>query len=164
MNVKSRELISKIARELFDLAKDLALFAEEFAFTPYGQLRYHKIPRTTYYRKLEKFEKHGLVKKIRRKYGNDYVLTEQAKRLRKNPSRKIARTDGLSTVVIFDIHEDKHKARDNFRRYLIKNGYTQIQKSVFISPFKIFTELKEFAEELGTTQNITFLSGRIDRQ
>jgi CRISPR/Cas system-associated protein endoribonuclease Cas2 len=91
-------------------------------------------------------------------------LTEKAKHLRSKPRLKIQRSDNLSTIITFDIPEDKHRARDNFRRYLIKNGYTQIQKSVFISPFKIFDEMTEFMKELGIENNVTSISGRIDHK
>ncbi len=156
-------IVYKVAAELFDLAKVLGGIMDEIAFTPYGQLRINKIPRTTYYDKLKRFERHGLVKKVRKSYGNVYVLTDRAKQLRGKPRIKARRLDGLSTVIIFDIPEDKHKARDNFRRYLIKNGYTQIQKSVFISPFKVFLQLRDFIYELGIVPQVTILSARVDQ-
>jgi DNA-binding transcriptional regulator PaaX len=156
------KILNKIAEELFALAKDLGEMGTEFVFTPYGQLRINKIPRTTYYRKIRQFEKRGLVKKIRKPNGNFYALSAKAKELRRSPRIKINRTDGFSTIIIFDIPEDKHKVRDNFRRYLIKNGYTQIQKSVFISSCQVFRELKEFIEELNIVSNVTIISGRVD--
>lgn len=156
------ELIIKMAEELFDFIKELGLSMNEFIATPYGKLRVHNIPRATYYYQLKKFEKRGLIKKVRKQYGATYVLTERAKQLRIKPRQKMNRTDGLSTIIMFDIPEEKHKARDNFRRYLIKNGYVQIQESVFISPCRIFDELKEFIKELGIKTNVTVVSGKID--
>jgi DNA-binding transcriptional regulator PaaX len=112
---------------------------------------------------LQKFEKHGLLKKSDSSKRQGYNLTELAKQLGNSPSIKIHRKDGLATVILFDIPEDKHKARDRFRRYLLRNGYTQIQKSVFISPFEIFEELRQFINEMDIKRNVTFISGRIDR-
>ena len=161
--MSKKEYSYKIAEELFDMAKTLGLVLSEIAFTPYGQLRIRKVPRTTYYRRLEKFEKNGLVTRVRKPYGTDYILTDKAKKLRQMPAVKTDRADGFSTIIIFDVPEEKHRARDNFRRYLIRNGYTQIQKSVFISPFKIFDELKEFAKELKIEANILIIAGKIEQ-
>ncbi|MEO8065851.1 MAG: CRISPR-associated endonuclease Cas2 [Candidatus Doudnabacteria bacterium] len=160
--MNKNEALRRAAEELFAMAKDLGQFAGEIIFTPYGKLRINRIPRSSYIFQLKKFEKAGLIKKDRKKYGANYVLTDEAKRLRARPLQKARRSDELSSIIIFDIPEEKHKARDNFRRYLIKNGYTQLQKSVFISPFEIFDELKEFIDELGIKEHITFLSGRVN--
>lgn len=159
-----KRLINKIAEEMSQLAIDLGLLMAEIAFTPYGQLRLNRISRTTYYRKLQKFERHGLIKRTKTSQGYVYRLTQRAKRLRRNPAHKDNREDGLSTIIMFDIPEEKHQARDNIRRYLIRNGYTQIQKSVFISPFKISSELKDFSQELGIKSNMIFISGSIDHR
>jgi CRISPR-associated endonuclease Cas2 len=158
-----KKLILLAAEDLFELAKNVGELLEEIIFTPYGKLRIGGVPRTTYYHKLERYERHGLVKKVRKKYGNHYILTEKAKQLRKNPRIKINRTDDLSTIIMFDIPEEKHKARDTFRRFLLKNGYTHLQKSVFISPFKIFGELKDLAKELKIDRDITVISGKVDQ-
>ncbi|MDP4001009.1 MAG: CRISPR-associated endonuclease Cas2 [bacterium] len=161
--MEGKEVLKIVAEELFDMAKNLGELATEIVFTPYGKLRIHGIPRTTYYRKLKKFQKNGLVRKVRKSYGTDFVVTEKARQLRRNPRVKLNRTDGMSTIIMFDIPENKHKERDNFRRYLLKNGYTQIQKSVFISPFKRTDELRGFAEELKIEKNVFLISGKIDQ-
>src|SRR3989344_5444271 len=142
-----RELLFKIAEELFYMAKGLGEAAGEMIITPYGALPMRAMTRDKYYYNLKKFRKHGLVKK-NIKNGN-YVLTDKAKALRSRPSKKLDRQDGMSTVVLFDIPEEKKLARENFRRYLVRNGYTQIQKSAFISPYKISDELLEYIKELG---------------
>ncbi len=161
--MKRYEFLNKVGEEFLQIAKDLDWFMSEARLGPYGQIRYAKISKAGYYRKLYKFEQAGLVKKVRKKYGNAYVLTEKAKRLRQRPSKKINRNDGLFTIIMFDIPEGKHKERDNFRRYLIKNGYTQIQKSVFVSPFRIFHEIKEFAKELNLESHISVIAGKLEQ-
>ncbi|MEJ0021492.1 MAG: CRISPR-associated endonuclease Cas2 [Candidatus Doudnabacteria bacterium] len=161
--MNNKELAYEIAVEMFAMAEDLGLLIEDIVFTPYGKLKIHRIPRTTYYRRLERFEKNGLVTKVRKHDGSAYILTDKAKKLRQKPLVKMNRTDGQSTIIMFDIPEEKHRARDNFRRYLIRHGYTQIQKSVFISPFQIFDELKEFAEELKIDSNISIVAGKIEQ-
>jgi CRISPR-associated endonuclease Cas2 len=157
------KVLLRIAEELFYMAKGLGQAMGEIVFTPYGQLRLTNIPRMTYYNRLQKYERHGLLKKIRTKQGNTYVLSEMGKRLRRKATVKQDRNDGFSTIIMFDIPEEKHKSRDNFRRYLIKNGYTQIQKSVFVSPFKIFEDMKLFAKELKIEKNIMVMAGKIEQ-
>lgn len=157
------KVLARAVDELFDFAKELGLFMGEIAFTPYGKLRINRIPRSTYYSRIYKFERQGLIKKIHKTTGNVYILSDKAKQIRKSPSQKINRKDSLSSVVIFDIPEEKRKARDSFRRYLLKNGYTKIQESVFVSPFMVFSEMLEFVKELKIIPNVTFLSAKIDR-
>lgn len=163
MKQATKAVLYAVGAELFDMAKELGLLMGEIMFTPYGQLRIHKIPRSTYYDRIRKYERQGLIRKVRKSYGNAYILTEKAKHLRKLPLVKINRNDGFSTLIIFDIPEEKHKARDNFRRYLIKQGYTQIQKSAFISPFKVSDQLKDFIHELGLSSNITLFAAKTEQ-
>ncbi len=162
-HMSNQKNLNIIAKELFFMAKQLGQVMSDIAFTPYGQLRIRKIPARTYYYNLKKFERNGLIKKVKKPEGAMYILTERAKLLRSKPNRKVSRTDGLATIIMFDIPEENRNARDVFRRYLVKNGYTQIQKSVFISPFSIFDELKEMIDQLGIKSNVTLISGTIDR-
>lgn len=161
--MRTKAIFTKIATELFDLAKDMGQLVSDIVFTPYGKLSIHNMhmSRATYYRKLKKFEQNGLIKKMRKPVGVVYILTEKAKQLRKRPTVKILRTDGFSSVVLFDIPEDKHKARDTVRRFLIRNGYTQIQKSVFISPFKVSQDFKNLVNELDLKPNVKLLEARL---
>ena len=86
-------------------------------------------PRSTYYYKLRKFKKQGLLKpQNRKKYPNTLILTDKGRELIKKSKAAVKRTDGLSTIVLFDIPEEKRKARDTLRRYLIRSGYTTIMR------------------------------------
>lgn len=154
----------QLAEEFVQFLKDIGQAYVEFVTTPYGQLRIHSIPRTTYYYNLRRFEQKGLLKKKPgSKEKSRLVLTEMGRACLKRNPLKQRRTDGLSTLVIFDIPESKHRERNIFRRYLIRQGYTLIQKSVLISPFKISPELKELAQELKITNYITTLSAKINQ-
>jgi DNA-binding transcriptional regulator PaaX len=163
--MNKRELANKLSFEMFEFARSLGELTGDIVFTPYGRLRLNKRPaqKMTYYRRLKKYEKHGLLKKISKSTGDIYTLSAKAKQLRREPTIKELRGDKLSTIVMFDIPESQHRARDNFRRYLIRNGYTLIQKSVFISPFQVPEELLNFAKELGILSGLTVLSARIER-
>ena len=160
---RPNEILNKVVIELIEFAKDLGRVMSGIAFTPYGQLRLVEYPRSQYYYKISKFQKHGLIKKVRKGQQSNYVLTPKAKQLALAPTTKHDRSDGLSTIVIFDISEDKHNARNMLRRYLIRNGYTQIQKSVFISPFKVSDDMQRFIKEIDVEGCVSFISGKIDR-
>ena len=153
----------KIVDDLFDFIEAVADSKRRVYLYAFGRMPRNRLAETTYYYNLRKFQKHGLIKKVRKNKRIVYEITKRAKQLRARPSVKEDRSDGFSTFVMFDIPEDKHKVRDTFRRYLIRNRYTQIQKSVFISPFKAFQELIELTKELELEHNVIFISGKINR-
>src|SRR3989338_4849327 len=130
MDNTSARITKRIFEEFVEFAKSIGEFAETVAFTPYGHLSIHsmRVPKTTYYYKLRKFEKAGLIKKDRKKYANNFLLTSKGKFLVNKKSVIKPRNDGFSTIVIFDIPEERGRERTIFRRYLLRNGYTQLQK------------------------------------
>jgi DNA-binding transcriptional regulator PaaX len=154
----------RTAEELYNFLNDVAHMKGDLYFYAYGGVPRGRITAGGYYYKLRKFKKLGLVKKIIKNNKIAYELTEKARHLRRQPSVKIDRNDGLSTIVMFDIPESKHNARDSFRRFLLRNGYVQIQKSVFICPFVLSRNIKELIAELGIEKNVTLVSGKIDRE
>lgn len=152
----------RIAQEFLDFLKDMGELAEEIALTPYGKLRLNPIPRTTYYYNLRRFQNQGYLKKERKRYASNFVLTAAGKELIRRNMPKTKRNDGFATFIIFDIPEEKSKERTVFRRYLIRNGYVQMQKSVLISPLKLSLEVKELLNELKIRKFVMIISGRID--
>lgn len=78
------------------------------------------------------------------------------------PVTKNHRSDGFSTIIIFDIPEEKSRQRTIFRRYLQKNGYTLLQKSVLIAPFALSRDVKELIEELDIRRHISVIDGKIN--
>ncbi|MFH0960253.1 MAG: hypothetical protein V1897_16290, partial [Pseudomonadota bacterium] len=91
-----------------------------------------------------------------------YILTNKGKQLLAKPKKIDRRSDGFSTLIIFDIPENKSKERFIFRRYLVRNGYTQLQKSVLISPDKFDPDTKDLIQELGIKPFVTVISGKVD--
>ena len=134
---------------------------EDIMFRSYSEIDI-EVPRTTYLRKLNKFERHGLVRKRRTNSGHVFVITPKAKFLRHKAISKVLREDGNSTLVIFDIPEEKHNARDTLRRYLVRSGYTQIRESCFLSPFKIAEDLKSLISQLKLRENVSVFSAKSD--
>ena len=96
-----------------------------------------------------------------------YEITNlgRAKNLRWNYRQlpKIARKDGLATIVIFDIPETRRKVRDFLRRFLKENEFIQLQKSVFIGRFYLGPEFKEVIKELKLELCVSILEGRVIR-
>lgn len=117
----------------------------------------------TYYQSLNRLEKRGLIRKL--KNPNDeafYQITVQGQKLLKKPLKRINRKDGFSTLVAFDIPETKRRQRNIFRRFLVRNGYTIIQKSLLVSPHEIDHELLELITELKIRPFIKIVSGKFD--
>lgn len=60
-------------------------------------------------------------------------------------------------VLFFDIEETNRAVRDKFRETLRRLGFGQFQKSVYLSPFPIEKEMKEFIENLGLRERACLL-------
>ena len=150
------------ARAMWDLLEIISKTVEgdRIIFRSYTQMRWMNMTRSGYHKKLKRFEKHGLVRKKKLGNGHVFEITAKAKFLRSKAITKKSRTDGHSTLIIFDIPEEKHNARDTLRRYLIKSGYTQIQESCFLSPFQVFDDLKDLIEELKLQKNVSVFSAK----
>ncbi|MEK7503941.1 MAG: hypothetical protein AAB550_00350 [Patescibacteria group bacterium] len=62
--------------------------------------------------------------------------------------------DGKWRLVFFDVAEFDRKKRDQFRKYLKQLEMEQFQKSVFISPYDIFDQVKYLREVLNIPNTI----------
>jgi len=160
--MSSKRAAAKAAWELWQMVASFGLDSDKVTFESHGRMK-PIFPRSTYTTKIKRFEARGLLKKQKTSKGYIFHITGKANKLRQAASNKTLRDDGMSTLVIFDIPENKHRARDIFRRNLIKNGYTQIQKSCFISPFKISQNLKELIIELGLRNSVTIFSAKVNQ-
>ena len=146
--------------ELLGMLSELDEFTTDMIL---GCLSLHpKIPRSTYYTTLNRLQKQGLVKKKRRGKIFTVALTLAGKKLLDKHLKLEHRTDGLSTIIIFDVPEEHRRAREALRRYLLRNGYIALQESVMLSPNKIDQGLKELLVEFKIGNYVSILSGRID--
>jgi len=157
--MSSKRAAAKAAWEILEI---ISQKGEEVIFKAHGEMSWLNLSRSGYHKKLKKLEKHGLVKKKRTPLGDVFEITPKAKLLRRKAITKQARTDGLSTLIIFDIPEDQHNVRDTLRRYLVRSGYTQIRESCFLSQFQISRDLKELIDELKVKSDITIFSARMN--
>ena len=60
-------------------------------------------------------------------------------------------------IVLFDVPEDKKRARDIFSSKLKRLGFITLQKSVFIYPHECFDILKKLAEEYDIREYVRFI-------
>ena len=60
-------------------------------------------------------------------------------------------------VLFFDIEEKNKRTRDLFRGRLYELGFGKLQQSVYISPFPIEEEMREFIESLGLKEKVYLL-------
>ena len=70
---------------------------------------------------------------------------------------KSIKWDGKWRVIIFDIPEESEEKRDFFRYLLKKNGYVQLQQSVYISPYPMNREAIIYLRETGLINYIRIL-------
>lgn len=156
-----KKTLNKAGWEILEFIKEGAELAATIAFTPYGKLR---IRPATYYRTLRQLNEKGLVKQIRRGRVNFFSISPAGRKLLNQRAQRIRRTDGFSTVVIFDIPEEQARQRTLFRRYLRQNGFALLQKSVFISSDQPVEMLKEVVGELGLKNFVTLIEGKISQK
>src|SRR3989344_533491 len=148
MRKETKRKLTEAGKVLLEIGSDLGELSYRIVFEPY-RLSIHNMHVPTYYRNIHSLEKNGLIKKRKVSGRSNYRITEAGKKmLRARPIQKKRRVDGYSTLIIFDIPEEKSKARTSFRRYLIKNGYAQFQKSTFISPYELTEDILDLAREL----------------
>jgi DNA-binding transcriptional regulator PaaX len=159
--MSSRRAAALAMWELFAIT-DKTGEGDRFVFRSYGQMSWTNISRSGYKKRLVRFEKYGLLKKTKTSQGHVFEITAKAKFLRHKAVSKQSRTDGFSTLIIFDIPEDKHNARDTLRRYLIRSGYTQIRESCFLSPFQISQDMKDLIAELKLQSNVSVFSAKMN--
>ncbi|MBI2634027.1 MAG: hypothetical protein HYW80_01815 [Parcubacteria group bacterium] len=70
--------------------------------------------------------------------GQKAISRRELSRMRVEKPR---RWDGFWRMVIFDVPETKKDARDAFRRELVRLGFWQFQRSVFLHPFPCENEI-----------------------
>lgn len=97
----------------------------------------------------------GSIKIILKRRGQEVVLNYKLKELQ---IKKPKHWDRKWRIVMFDIPHSKRRARDAFRAKLKSLGFYQLQKSVFIYPFKCEDEIDFICEILDIRQHVLFLT------
>lgn len=112
---------------------------------------------------LHRLKQQGLIKERHKKrFVFDLTLAGRHKLLMQKISKtRIESKNNRSTIVIFDIPEEKTKHRTFLRRLLIKNGFINLQKSVLISRFELSQEFFTLLTELKIRQYVTIIKGQV---
>ncbi len=102
------------------------------------------------YSGFKNLERRGIITKVG---GDRYKLTPKGKKWHKIVSIKYfssknKKWDGKWRVVIFDIPQELHKNRNNFRHKLKYLGFYMFQKSVFVLPYPCEEELGYICQDL----------------
>ena len=75
------------------------------------------------------------------------LLTSQGKEKALKVKRKFAqgikRKDGKWVMIMYDVPENKKKARHFLRQTLLSLGYQCLQKSIWVSPYDVYKETEE---------------------
>ena len=109
-------------------------------------------------------QRKGLIKKKKTSSGFVYELTISGRQkllLSSIPKNKWSSKDENSCIVIFDIPESKRKYRRFIRRFLLKNGFINLQKSVLIGPEFLPKEFQELLDEWNLRSNVTMIKGQV---
>ena len=70
------------------------------------------------------------------------------------------RWDRQWRIVIFDIPQELHRQRNNFRNKLKNLGFYMLQKSVFVLPYPCEEELGYICQDLGITDYVDIITAR----
>lgn len=132
----------------------------------YGDLRksykIEKKRRRKKYTQIARLKKAGY---LRSEKGNDgrwyYTLTSKgwtiALQYFITEARNQKRWDGKWRILIFDIPEKNKHLRNRLRRVLQQCGFQYLQKSVWLTPYDVFEQMKELLNLLGVRPYTMFL-------
>jgi len=98
-----------------------------------------------------KLQKNGYLKKLRVKDKTSVMLTskglEKIFTIKMKSMERKKRKDKKWQMVLFDIPEEKRKARDYFRKALQYLSYKRLQKSIWVCPYDVLKETKDIIKK-----------------
>jgi DNA-binding transcriptional regulator PaaX len=147
--------------KIFEIIKDIGYLLPGFE-TKHEYIK--RLRRATYYGTIDRLERRGLVKKEKVRNQVKVLITEKGKAFSFGIKRLHLekRKDGLSTIIIFDVPEQYKRERQYFRRKLVQNKFTLIQKSVLISGYAYPSQLRQLEKDLKIDKWIRHMAGRIE--
>jgi len=166
-----KEIIKLTAKEVLLSIFDLALpFFESSNIYRASARKFRdemNFGRENYVEKIKYLKRHGLIETFVEGKDKYYEVTPMGlSRINsfKSDITKIERPelwDGKWRVVLFDIIE-KHKIeRDTLRNKLIKIGFQQIQKSIYVYPFDCAKEVIIISSQLNISDNVLIMISEI---
>jgi phenylacetic acid degradation operon negative regulatory protein len=152
-----------IAADVFEVLRDPAGLVSSsyeylYGFVPY---RYKK---HNFEARLKRSLKTGYIEKIIKNGEVYFRLTSQGeeKIIRDFPiiSLKKKPWDRRWRIVVFDIPEKAKRIREYLRAKLVELGFAMLQESVWITPFSIVEDLREYLEINHLEENVFVLVAR----
>ncbi|GEM_PF-1147765 len=115
---------------------------------------------------ISRLRREGYVEKIPARGSsseNIFCLTQKGRIKQKRALRHVAvqvsknkQWDGKWRMVVFDIPEQRKRYRDSLRAQLNYFGFLQLQKSVWVTPFRVDEELLEAVRDAGMEKFLHF--------
>ncbi|MCL5436043.1 MAG: CRISPR-associated endonuclease Cas2 [Patescibacteria group bacterium] len=154
----------KIAPLVIEYLSEIADMMPEPFETPYAWIRRAgHIERRRYYRSVKQLKKRGFLEITKKQNKQFLKLTRKGQLSALFARAKIKKSqtwDGKWRLVMFDIPEAHRKSRRQLRLLLKKQGFVNLQESVFISPFPINRAAIEYLHTTGLVHYIRIL--RVD--
>lgn len=144
------------------IAKQIVLYIFDFhrAILPvFDKANFYRVPfkqydkfreqdKEKFVKEFHRLKKMGIIKRYKDQKGDFVELTPKGKEIAKKylvdqMEFRIPKVwDKKWRLVIFDIPEDKRSARDVLRDKLMRIGFIQLQKSVYVYPFDCLKEIE----------------------
>ena len=153
--------LSDLLKLLLDMVVDQAKFSMEIITTPYGKLRLGDTPNSTIYRNLRALRKRRLIHAKKHGVKVLYFPTKIGIKTASKDKKINQRTDGLETIIIFDIPLTLSDKRLLLRRVLLKNNYRMIQRSVYASSYEISEKVLSFIINNHLERYVIFMKGKV---
>ncbi|MEX2090899.1 MAG: CRISPR-associated endonuclease Cas2 [Candidatus Paceibacterota bacterium] len=111
------------------------------------------------YSGFKNLEHRGIIKKVSK---SRFKFTEKGKVWLKSSSLKYYKDMGIKwdrkwRIIIFDIPQEFHNKRNQFRKKLKSSGFYMIQKSVFAFPYPCEKELFDYTKDLQISEYINII-------
>ncbi|MBI4999229.1 CRISPR-associated endonuclease Cas2 [Candidatus Gottesmanbacteria bacterium] len=153
-----------LAGDVFEVLRDPAGLVSSSYEYMYGFVPY-RYRRHNFEARLKRALKTGYIEKIIKNGEAYYRLTGQGeeKLVRDFPIFALQRKpwDRKWRIVVFDIPEKSRKNRDYLRTKLYELGFGMLQESVWVTPFDITQDLREYLKALSLEKNVfVFMAGR----
>lgn len=157
------KIIRSVSEEVLTFFQEWESYGE-FAQRMYGlPYRQKELSKKQIYESVRRIKKQGW---LEQKKINDQIFYRLSKegRIKKlltminhRPFKKAK----MSTIVIFDIPEEKRTFRNFLRRLLIQMEFTMVQKSVFIAVYVLPKEFYDLLNEMKLLPYVRIIEGKL---
>lgn len=168
MKTKSfKRAFEKVAKNLteevllmFQRNETYGQFAQRMWGLPYRQ---KELTSKQLYQTIKRMKKRGWLKEKKVQDKVYYSLSREGKAQQQMLKVQLEgrKRDAQATIILFDIPETKSNFRHFLRRFLLRNGFTLLQESVFITPYKLSPNFFSVLKYMNLLQYITIIKGQV---